>query len=90
MNCKIYKKQIVLLVVLIWTVSFLPAFAADGSLPQRADIEDKYKWRVEDIYETEADWNTDFALLDSSIDEFDKYVGHLGDSPDMLYNCLKL
>lgn len=71
----------------------LPAalIAADtDAIPQRADIEDKYKWNVEDLYATEEAWEADFALLEASVSEFDKYKGHLGDSPQMLMDYFNL
>jgi oligoendopeptidase F len=64
--------------------------ADDGAIPQREDIEDKYKWRVEDIYESIDLWEADFAALQAGLAGFDGYRGHLGDSPQMLLSCLKL
>ncbi len=78
-------------VLILWVFGAAPAMADDGSsIPQREDIDDKYKWRVEDIYETPADWEEDFTLLKSSLGSFEQYRGHLGDSPEVLLNCLWL
>lgn len=85
-----YSRFILLIVAAIFLLSFASAFAQDGGLPQRKDIDDKYKWRVEDMYATIADWEADYTLLENSISELEKFNGHLGDSPQMLLNCLTL
>jgi len=64
--------------------------ADNSAIPQRGDIDDKYKWRVEDIYETIDAWEADFAKLQTGLAGFDQYRGHLGDSPGLLLGCLKL
>ncbi len=82
---------------ILWIIAGLVAAATltlaateIGSIPQREEIDDQYKWRVEDIYETIDEWEADFAVLQSNLNAFEPYVGHLGDSPEMLLNCLKL
>lgn len=63
---------------------------ADGKIPQRSEIDDKYKWKVEDIYPNVEAWEADFEFLKNSIGSFEQYKGHLADSPDKLLSCLKL
>jgi len=85
-----FKYIIILTILAAWMCAFGLAFAQDGGLPQRADIEDKYKWKVEDMYATIDAWEADFAKLEGAIGNFDQFKGHLGDSPQMLLNCLTL
>lgn len=66
------------------------AMAESSKIPQRSDIDDAYKWNVEDIYADTAAWEKDYAFIESSINVFDKYKGHLADSPEMLLECLTL
>jgi oligoendopeptidase F len=61
-----------------------------GAIPQREDIEDQYKWNVEAMYADVSAWETDFEHLKASLGSMEQYKGHLGDSPDMLFECLKL
>jgi len=73
----------------------LMAAAADvsenaGAIPQRSDIDDQYKWKVEDIYPTIEAWEKDYKLLEESYPEIEKYRGHLGDSPETMVAALKL
>ncbi|MDH3889937.1 MAG: oligoendopeptidase F [candidate division Zixibacteria bacterium] len=79
--------------LIIWAVLLMAslAYTADDSgIPQRSDIDDKYKWRVEDIYETPDLWEADFQTLKSTMTGLQQYQGHLGDSPKMLYDCLTM
>lgn len=79
--------------LLVWAALLMAslAYAADDSeIPQRSDIDDKYKWRVEDMYETLDLWEAEFQTLKSSLGGFEQYQGHLGDSPQMLLDCLTL
>ncbi len=69
----------------------LPIVAADtGAIPQREEIDEQYKWRVEDIYETIEDWEADYRRLDTTIDDLRRYQGKLAESPQMLLECLEL
>ncbi len=86
-----WKLGLILLTVLTWTIGTIPAVAQDdGGIPQRSDIEDKYKWRVEDMYKDLGAWEADYELLKASIGAFDQYRGNLGKSRDLLLGCLKL
>ena len=59
-----------------------------GAIPQREDIDDKYKWDLSGFYADDAAWEADYVRLQEGIDGFEKYRGHLGDSPDNLLACL--
>ncbi len=68
-----------------------PSYAGDaGKIPQRADIDSKYKWKVEDIYPDPASWEKDFTTLKGSLNRLEPYKGHLGDSGAALLAGLKL
>ncbi|UCD62696.1 MAG: oligoendopeptidase F [Candidatus Zixiibacteriota bacterium] len=76
--------------LLIAAGSVTPALAEEGAIPERADIDEKYRWRVEDIYATVDDWEKDFTVVEQNLARFEKYRGHLGDSPEILLECLRL
>lgn len=72
-------------------LSAMPLSAGDaGKIPQRSDIEARYKWRLEDLYPSQAAWDKDFEVLKGSLDRFQPYKGRLGDSPATLHSCLAL
>ncbi|HKK20544.1 MAG TPA: oligoendopeptidase F [candidate division Zixibacteria bacterium] len=68
----------------------VPAYAAADRIPQRSDIADKYKWKLEDMYPTPEAWEADFTTLKTNLPRFEQYKGHLGDSPSTLLACLRL
>lgn len=62
---------------------------SSGSLMQRDKIEDKYKWNLKDIYETEELWEEDFKYVKSKIEEYKTYEGTIGNSADTLLALLQ-
>jgi len=83
------KSSTVLSILVVCTFA-LTLTADTGSIPQRSEIEDKYKWKVEDIFQDNEAWETSFISLKTGISSFEQYHGHLGDTPEMLLNCLSL
>jgi len=57
-------------------------------IPQRSEIPDKYKWRLEDIYPTDELWEEDFARVKALLPEMDKFKGHLVESGKVILDCL--
>jgi len=55
---------------------------------KRTEIAEKYKWRLEDIFETPKDWEKAFEQLKESAGALSKYRGKLSDKEN-IYNCLK-
>ncbi|RKX24436.1 MAG: oligoendopeptidase F [Candidatus Zixiibacteriota bacterium] len=82
--------SILALLVLALALLAPAAQSETNAIPQRSDIDDQFKWKLEDIYPSIDDWENDFAFLDSNIARLEKFKGHLGDSPDNLLACFKL
>jgi oligoendopeptidase F len=61
-----------------------------GALPERDEIDQKYKWKIEDIYAKDADWEEDFKEVKALKERFAAYRGRLGESGENLLECLKL
>jgi oligoendopeptidase F len=57
---------------------------ADGGLaagtPSRQDVDPAYRWRLEDLYAADGDWERDFARLQELLPEADGLRGRLGDA----------
>jgi len=53
----------------------------------RDNVPESLKWRVEDIYETPADWEAAYSSLEDKLD-LSEYKGKLGDA-DVLFECLE-
>lgn len=70
----------------------LPAEAQQGRgrVPDRSEIEDRYKWDLADYYADTAAWEADFAKVDGSMGQLAARKGMLGKSPENLLAILKL
>lgn len=56
----------------------------------REEIEPKYKWNLEDIFESENKWLETFEWIKSKAPDYSKYKGRLSESSETLAACLKL
>jgi len=84
------KRSLILAIIGLCLVFNVAAVAQESKqIPQRSDIDDKYKWRVEDIYEDTIAWQADYEKLEAGIPLFEQYRGKLGESPENLLACLK-
>ncbi|MGJ7043845.1 oligoendopeptidase F [Thermoanaerobacterium thermosulfurigenes] len=61
----------------------------DKKFKDRKDIDDKYKWKLEDIYESDKEWNDDFDKAKKIIRQLSDFKGKIKDSESLL-NVLKL
>lgn len=64
--------------------------ARTNTLPKREEIDGKYKWKLEDIYENDENWEQDFKKVKLLSQEIRKFKGTLGESADRLLACLKM
>lgn len=85
-------KTITLLAVIILLAAFTPEITAQsgGAVPQRSDISDQYKWKLEDLYLNDATWEKEFEIFKAGIPRFAEFQGKLGESAETLLRCLKL
>lgn len=63
---------------------------AAKELPKRSEIPEESTWRLEDIFATNEEWQTEFKKLQADIPEIEKYQGKLSDSADILYDLLQM
>ncbi|MDY2627250.1 MAG: oligoendopeptidase F [Lachnospiraceae bacterium] len=61
---------------------------ADGLL-KRSEIRIEDTWKLEDYFETDEKWKEACASLDRKMGGYAGYVGHLADSANILYECLR-
>lgn len=54
---------------------------------KREEIPQQYKWKMEDMYETNEAWEADFVKLQNGIENIKKFEGTLGESAE---NLLKM
>lgn len=55
-------------------------------LPLRQDIDSKLKWKLEDMYETDALWEQDFEKISKEYPKLAEYRGRLAESAETLHS----
>ena len=58
-------------------------------LPKRDEIEEKFKWRLEDIYPNDEAWEADSKEVRVFNEGISKFKGTLAESPQRLLACLR-
>ncbi len=58
-------------------------------LPERKDVPEEFKWRMEDVYATDALWEADFERLSQMYPALEDYAGRLSESADVLLAYLQ-
>ncbi len=59
-------------------------------IKKRSDIDEKYKWKLEDVYASEEAWEIDYAAAKKLIAAIEAKKGRLGNSADELLAVLQL
>jgi oligoendopeptidase F len=76
------------LFIYVILISALTAMAISQELPSRSEIEDKYKWNLEDMYPTDSEWENDVKWIESNLSKLDDFKGKLGDNAETLLNAI--
>ncbi|MDR3264731.1 MAG: oligoendopeptidase F [Synergistaceae bacterium] len=63
--------------------------ANPGKIPERSEIENRYKWDLEKIYPSTDEWERSFAELEAKLDGLASYSGKLGASAEALLDFLR-
>ncbi len=61
-----------------------------NELPAREQIDPKYRWRLEDIYPSDDDWETDYRRVEQGLEAIGEFKGRTGESAEALLKVLKL
>ena len=59
-------------------------------MPERHEVPEEYRWRLEDIYASEAAWQQDYDEVKSRLPDLEAFQGKLGSSAETLLKALKL
>ena len=60
-----------------------------NALPKREEIDARYKWKLEDIYDSNEKWEKDYERVKKLTDEVGRFRGTLGEDGSKLLECLK-
>ncbi|ALX48633.1 oligoendopeptidase F [Lentibacillus amyloliquefaciens] len=63
---------------------------AAKELPKREEIPEERKWKLEDIFATDEEWEKELESLKKEFPSVEKFQGKIGDSAQNLYDVLKL
>lgn len=63
---------------------------SDQGLLERHEVPEEYRWRLEDIYASEAAWQQDYDEVKSQLPDLEAFQGKLGSSAETLLAALKL
>ena len=63
--------------------------AEKSKIPDRNEIDDKYKWNLKDLYQSAGEWEKSYDNISSLSDEFKKFEGTLGKSAQNLFDFLR-
>ena len=61
-----------------------------STLPKRENIPVLYRWKLEDIYSDDANWEKDFKSAKKRLPEINAYKGRLDGSVKIMLECFKL
>lgn len=88
MNIRLFKS--ISFFIIIFPILLSTIMADSNQIPQRSDIDNKYKWNLELIYPNLEAWEKDFKYVLDNYQKLETYKGRLNKSGDILYECLKL
>ena len=59
-------------------------------LPKRKELNDKYKWNLDDIYENIEEWEKDYKKVEEILPKIEKFKGKVTSSADQLLKVLDI
>lgn len=76
--------------ILVFSVlSFFLNTASQAQSLERNEVNEKYKWNLQDLYPSKNDWLADKDLINYKLQKVVEYQGKLGNSADALYSGLR-
>lgn len=73
----------------ISSVFYYSENSSNVNIPSRNQIDERYKWNLTDIYNTDNDWEADFMWVENNLNVYKKFEGKLSTDPSELLSCLK-
>jgi oligoendopeptidase F len=57
---------------------------------EREDIDDSYKWNLDELFQSDEEWEEEFEKVREKMQEVEEYEGRATESPETLFKLLKL
>lgn len=64
--------------------------AKQKNLPKRNEVDQQYKWAIEDLYPSDEDWQKEYDSLINMLPQVSEYQGRLAKSGELLLKFLQL
>jgi len=58
-------------------------------IPERDEINQKYRWNLTDIFHNDEEWENEFKSVSEKVTGYQKFIGKLAESSDNLLACFK-
>lgn len=81
--------KIKLILIISLLIIYMVQFSSNSQDLERKDVQEKYKWNLNDLYPSLKAWETAKDNVSKKIGTVVKYKGTLGKSADNLYGALK-
>ncbi len=59
------------------------------TLPSRSEVKEELTWRLEDIFQTDEEWEKEYSAIQEEISEGEQFKGKLDESAETLYSALE-
>jgi len=61
-----------------------------SSVPERSDIDEEYKWALEDLYADDEAWEEAYETVEAKLDDLEAYEGRVTEDAETLLEVLEL
>lgn len=87
---KLFRTILMLATMAMIVLSGSFVLAQVDQAPTRDQMEEKYKWNLKDLFESDEDWEKTYQSAGEATSRFEQYKGQLGTSADLMAECLLL
>ncbi len=64
--------------------------AKTNKMTERNEVEDKYKWNLEDLFKSDIEWENEYSRVKNLLVKVDSFKGKLGDSKESFFGYFQL
>ncbi|MDY6771080.1 MAG: oligoendopeptidase F [Candidatus Nanohaloarchaea archaeon] len=61
-----------------------------SDVPERDEIDERFKWALETVYDDEDEWEQDYQAVEDKLEQMQEYEGRLTEDAETLYDALQL
>lgn len=84
-----YRNRILLSLLIPGALVIAPSVNAQSAVPERDEIDERYKWDLTDMYASVEAWEADFDRVEQLLEEADSFQGRLSESGQILLDAIR-